>query len=443
MINKEKVHIIGGGLAGCEAAYQLAKREIPVILHEMKPHKKSPAHKSDNLAELICSNSLKSEKEDSAPYILKRELLQLDSLLIKVAHSCKVPAGHSLSVDREKFSLEITKIIERHPHISVVSKEVKEIPEKVPLIIACGPLPPPDFQKSLGELVGNDFLYFFDAISPIVDAETIDYDRSFWGARYEENSTDYLNCPLNKEEYETFVKELLRAERHPLKSFEKDIFFEACMPIEKLAERGIDTLRFGPMKPKGLVNPLDGKMPYAVVQLRRENNLTDAFNLVGFQTNLKYREQDRVFKLIPCLKNAKFTRYGQMHKNTYINAPHILKPSLEMKSREMIFFAGQISGFEGYIEAIATGLISALNVYSKLTCGKEIIFPPETALGSLQNYLKNFTGKNYQPINMTFSLFPPLKEKEKKKKERRKKIAERAWKRLNDYLNKVSLNKVS
>ncbi len=434
-----KVNIIGAGLAGSEASYQLAKNGIEVNLFEMRPKKFTPAHKTEKFAELVCSNSLRSDDETHPAGILKKELEELDSLLIKVAREYAIPGGRSLVVDREKFSNKITEILKSHPKINVINKEVKSISEINGItIIATGPLTSEALLNDLKEITGNDNLYFFDAISPIVEADSIDMNHAFYGSRYE-NRDDFINCPLTEEEYFKFINELKKAKTFPLREFEKEIHFEGCMPIEEMAKRGDLTLAYGPMKPVGLIDPKTGKMPFSVVQLRKENKEGTAYNIVGFQTKMLISEQERVFRLIPCLKNAKFLRYGSMHKNIYINSPLVLNDDMSLKNRKDVFIAGQLSGVEGYIESIAHGLLVSLIVLFKIK-GKEFPFPENSfAIGSLYRFLRE-EKENFQPSNINFGLFKYPKEFRKIKniKLKRKKIAEFSWKNFQSWKEKLT-----
>ncbi len=406
----ETINIIGGGLAGSEAAWQAARRGVRVRLYEMRPHRSTGAHRTDKLAELVCSNSLKSDQENTAPRLLKDELRAASSLLIHLAEAAAVPAGGALAVDREKFSAAVTERLSSHPNIELRREEVQTInPEEI-TIIAAGPLASPALSEALARLTGSNGLYFYDAISPVVEAETINYEIAFRAARYGKGGDDYLNCPLTKEEYDRFYEALISAETVKPHSdeLEEEKYFEGCLPIEELARRGRETLRFGPMKPVGLVDPRTGREPYAVVQLRLENLLAEAYNLVGFQCHLKYGEQKRVLRLIPGLENAEFIRFGQMHRNTYICSPKLLRETLQMRQHPRVFFAGQISGIEGYTEAMATGMIAGINA-ARLARGEAALAPPrESATGSLTFYLANADPDNFQPANTTFALLPPL-----------------------------------
>jgi methylenetetrahydrofolate--tRNA-(uracil-5-)-methyltransferase len=433
------ITIIGGGLAGSEAAWQIAKRGIPVVLYEMRPLKFTEAHKTEFLAELVCSNSLKSMEENSPSWILKQELLMADSLIMEAALKTKVPAGKALAVDREAFSRYITERLMGLKALKIIREEITSVPEGLS-IIATGPLTSQGLSKALAELIGEAHLYFYDAIAPIIDAESIDYSKVFFQSRYGEDQ-DYLNCPLNEEEYRIFYNALRDADRVTPRPFEKIRVFESCMPVEVLAERGYDTLRYGPMRPVGLIDPRTGKRPYAVVQLRPENNEKSAYNMVGFQTRLKYPEQERVFRLIPGLEKARFLRYGSIHRNTFINAPLCLNEDLSLKKRNETFIAGQLTGVEGYLESTAMGLLASMNLLRRYK-GKEFLPPPATtAHGSLLRYIIKSSPLNFQPTNMNLSLFPEpegLKDYIKKDRNLKKKvIAEKALKDWREYLRKV------
>jgi methylenetetrahydrofolate--tRNA-(uracil-5-)-methyltransferase len=433
------ITIIGGGLAGSEAAWQIAKRGIPVVLYEMRPLKFTEAHKTEFLAELVCSNSLKSMEENSPSWILKQELLMADSLIMEAALKTKVPAGKALAVDREAFSRYITERLMGLKALKIIREEITSVPEGLS-IIATGPLTSQGLSKALAELIGEAHLYFYDAIAPIIDAESIDYSKVFFQSRYGEDQ-DYLNCPLNEEEYRIFYNALRDADRVTPRPFEKIRVFESCMPVEVLAERGYDTLRYGPMRPVGLIDPRTGKRPYAVVQLRPENNEKSAYNMVGFQTRLKYPEQERVFRLIPGLEKARFLRYGSIHRNTFINAPLCLNEDLSLKKRNETFIAGQLTGVEGYLESTAMGLLASMNLLRRYE-GKEFLPPPATtAHGSLLRYIIKSSPLNFQPTNMNLSLFPEpegLKDYIKKDRNLKKKvIAEKALKDWREYLRKV------
>ncbi len=405
------IHIIGGGLAGCEAAWQVVRSGLRVVLHEMRPARPTAAHQTDRLAELVCSNSLKSDQAPSASWLLKEELRRFESLLVRCAASARVPGGHALTVDRERFAAEATRAIESEPAIELRREEITDIPDGPVTIIATGPLTSDALAQSIARLTGADRLFFYDSISPIVDANTIDMTVAFRASRYGKSldgSDDYLNCPFDKTQYERFVDAVLAAQEVESHIPGDVPFFEACLPIEEIARRGRETLRFGPMKPMGLTDPRTGRRPYAVVQLRQENLRADSFNLVGFQNHLKFPEQARILRLIPGLGKAEFFRFGQIHRNTYINAPALLGPTMQLRSHPRVFFAGQISGVEGYVESIATGLMAGLHAAAVATGGELRAFPRESALGSLAHYISGADPANYQPANIAFDLFPAL-----------------------------------
>lgn len=429
------VHVIGAGLAGCEAAWQLVKRNIPVIMHEMRPLKKSDAHKTDNFAELVCSNSLRANNVENAVGLLKEEMRRLDSLILKCADDHKVPAGGALAVDREGFSQAVTDLIKNHPLITVIYEEVVDLSVLDGyVIVASGPLTSSALSENIKTLIAADYLYFFDAAAPIVTADSLDYSKVFRASRYDKGDADYLNCPFTKDEYINFWEELRTAQTTVVKEFEKEVFFEACMPIEEMASRGEDTMRFGPMKPVGLPDPATGKEAYAIVQLRQDDAAASLYNLVGFQTHLTWPEQKRVFGMIPGLENAEFVRYGVMHKNTYINSPQLLDEHFCLKKDPKFYFAGQMTGVEGYVESAASGLIAGLNV-AMASQGKDSInFSENTAHGALSRYISNCNVKNFQPMNVNFGLMPPLDIRMKKKKEKNAKIAERGLLALEDTL---------
>ena len=439
----ESIQIIGAGLAGCEAAFQAAEAGAHVVLHEMRPHKQTAAHKTGCFGELVCSNSLKSEQVNSAPWLLKEEMRRLDSLLLRAASTARVPGGHALTVDREIFSNEITGVLESHPRIDICRGEITRIPPEGIVIIATGPLTSDSLAREISRITGSDRLYFYDSISPIVAADSIDTSIAFRASRYGKSldgSDDYLNCPFNRQQYDAFVDALLEAERYEAHIEEDKVcFFEGCLPIEELARRGHDTLRFGPMKPAGLDDPRTGRWPYAAVQLRQENQRADSYNVVGFQNHLKFGDQARIFRMIPGLEAAEFLRFGQMHRNTYINSPALLLPTLQLKSDSRIFFAGQISGVEGYAESIATGLMAGRNAAS-LVAGAELDeFPRETALGSLCHYITHADSRNFQPANITFDLLPALDEASKRrlrhdKRARHAEICRRAGEAFDNFL---------
>ena len=429
------VTIIGGGLAGSEAAYQVAKRGIKVKLYEMKPEKFSPAHSSNNLAEIVCSNSFKSNSITNACGLLKEELRKLDSLLIRVADETKVPAGQALAVDREKFSKRITEEISNNSNIEIIRKEVDKIDGKNGIvIIATGPLTSEKMAEQIIKLTEKERLAFYDAAAPIIEKESINFDIAFYGDRYgKEGDSSYINLPMNKEEYERFYNELVNAEVVTLHDFEKKEIFEGCMPIEVMAKRGEDTIRFGPLKPVGFTDPRTKLRPYAIVQLRQDNSNGTLYNMVGFQTNLKFGEQKRVFSMIPGLENAEFVKYGVMHRNTFINSPELLDNTYNLKQNPNIYFAGQITGVEGYVESIASGLVAGINVaFDFRNKGKKIMFPKETVIGALSQYIST-TNLNFQPMNANFGILPPLKERIKDKQLRYNKMAEKSLTILKNY----------
>jgi len=439
MSNEKRVTVVGGGLAGSEAAHQISKLGVRVKLIEMRPQKSSPAHNSNDLGELVCSNSLKSDSLDNASGILKQEMRELRSLIIEAADNNHVPAGKALAVDRIKFAEYITHKIENNPLIDLVREEFKEIPKNLeaPLIIASGPLTSESLSESIKLLTDSDHLYFYDSISPIIDAESIDYSVVYRASRYEngkQEEGDYLNCPLNRDQYYRLIDELLSSEKIETRDFEKGIYFESCLPVEVIAERGKDTLRFGPAKPVGLKDPRDGKIPFAVIQLRCENKEASMYNIVGFQTKLKYPEQRRVFRMIPGLENAEFMRFGSIHRNTYINSPKLMRPTLQVKDNDLLFFAGQILGVEGYVESAAMGILSGMNA-AKLILNEPLIIPPrETAIGALIKYITDTEVKNFQPMNINFGLFPPIQGK-MPKPEKKKLIAKNALETITRVIN--------
>ena len=429
------VHVVGAGLAGCEAAWQLAKRNIPVILHEMRPIKRSEAHKTDNFAELVCSNSLRANNIENAVGLLKEEMRRFDSVILKCADDHQVPAGGALAVDREGFSLSVTEAISNHPLITIVHEEITDLQSLDGfVIVASGPLTSNLLSENIKKLIAADYLYFFDAAAPIVTAESLDYTKVFRASRYDKGDADYLNCPFSKEEYLEFWKELCNAKTAPIKEFEKEVFFEACMPIEEMASRGEDTMRFGPLKPVGLIDPTTGKEAYAVAQLRQDDAAASLYNIVGFQTHLTWPEQKRVFGMIPGLHNAEFVRYGVMHKNTYINSPHLLDDHFCLKQIPRYYFAGQMTGVEGYVESASSGLIAGVNVAMAVLGKEPVDFPIETAVGALAHYISNASTKNFQPMNINFGLMPPLNIRIRKKREKNALIAERALKALENTL---------
>ncbi len=428
------VTVIGAGLAGCEAAWQLAVRGIKVKLYEMRPQSMTPAHHTGKFAELVCSNSLRSNQLENAVGLLKEEMRELDSLIMRYADANALPAGGALAVDREKFSQDITDTISSHPNIEVIAKEVEAINEDEYTIIATGPLTSDKLAKEISRLTQNDYLYFYDAAAPIVAFESINMDKAFKASRYDKGESDYINCPMTEEEYNAFYQELIAAEVVPIKQFEKEIVFEGCMPVETMAKRGQATLLFGPLKPVGLTDPRTGSLPHAVVQLRQDNKEGTLFNIVGFQTHLKWGEQKRVFSMIPGLENAEFVRYGVMHRNTYINSPKLLMPTMQMKSNPKLMFAGQITGVEGYIESASSGLVAGLNMYRVINAEEPLVFPSTTGHGALCSYITDDTNKNFQPMNVNFGIFPNLEKRLKKKPERNKAYADRALSELKQFI---------
>jgi methylenetetrahydrofolate--tRNA-(uracil-5-)-methyltransferase len=431
-VSRELINVIGGGLAGVEAAWQAAESGANVRLYEMRPVSQTPAHRTDKLAEIVCSNSLKSDEPGSAPYLLKEELRRGLSLVLEAAAATRVPAGAALSVDRGRFAEYITEKIEQHPNIELIREEIREIPDDEVSIVATGPLTSDALTASIMRFTGDDQLYFYDAIAPIVAADSIDMSIAFKAARYDKGGDDYINCPFDRDQYARFYDELVNAKSVPVKRFEETQWFEACLPLEELARRGVDTLRFGPMKPKGLRDPKTGYEPYACVQLRQENLMADAYGLVGFQNHLKYGEQARVMRLIPGLEDAEILQYGQIHRNTFINSPKILNETLTTKSNSRLFFAGQITGVEGYVESVATGWLAGLNAVRVLRGQRLLTAPPTSAIGALCRYVSNVETKNFQPVNITFGLLEPLPEelrkKHRNKRERHMVQVERALK---------------
>ncbi|HEV2836702.1 MAG TPA: methylenetetrahydrofolate--tRNA-(uracil(54)-C(5))-methyltransferase (FADH(2)-oxidizing) TrmFO [Pyrinomonadaceae bacterium] len=437
VMNKQ-VTVIGGGLAGVEAAWQAARCGARVVLYEMRPLKQTPAHRTDKLAEIVCSNSLKSDEVGTASYLLKEELRRAGSLVMEAAMETRVPAGAALAVDRHKFAELITERIENEPLIRIVRDEMKTVPEDQITVIATGPLSSDALTNEIMKLTGSDQMYFYDAIAPIVSADSIDTSIAFRAARYDKGGDDYLNCPFDQQQYAQFYEALKEANSVPLQRFEQTRWFEACLPIEELARRGVDTLRFGPMKPVGLRDPRTGREPYAAVQLRQENLMADAYSLVGFQNHLRYGEQARVLRLIPGLQNAEFLQFGQIHRNTYICSPRVLRATMQMRDRPNVFFAGQITGVEGYVESVAMGWLAGVNA-TRLAFGRELVeAPPESATGALAHYVSHADTKNFQPVNITFALLPPLPEPAKrgsrKKRERRQLQVEMALKEWDEWL---------
>ncbi len=440
----ESVRIIGAGLAGCEAAFQAAEAGASVELYEMRPAVRSAAHKTDNFGELVCSNSLKSELENSAPWLLKQEMRHLASLLMRAANVARVPGGHALTVDRDVFSAEIMRALAVHPNITIKREEVRSLPAEGVVVVASGPLTSEPLADEIARISGAERLFFYDSISPIVAADSVDMNVAFRASRYGKSidgGDDYINCPFNKDQYQVFVDELLKAESYePHIPEDKTPFFEGCLPIEEIARRGRDTLRFGPMKPVGLDDPRTGRWAYAIVQLRQENQRADSYNLVGFQNHMRYADQARVFRLIPGLENAEFVRFGQMHRNTYINSPALLLPTLQLKSDPRILFAGQICGVEGYAESIATGLIAGRNAAAIASRNEPKVFPRESALGSLCHYITAADPRYFQPANITFDLLPGLDEGtrakfKRDKKARHQEICRRASQAFEEFIH--------
>lgn len=429
------VNIIGAGLAGCEAAWQAAKRGIKVRLYEMKPVKYSPAHHLETFAELVCSNSLRSDRLENAVGLLKEEMRILDSLIMRCADSVRLPAGGALAVDRTGFSELVTKELKNQPNISIFLEEADKLPETGITIIATGPLTSEAMSACIADLTGKDYLYFYDAAAPIVTFESINMERAFRASRYGKSSDDYINCPMDQEQYRQFQNELVKAEVVPLNVFEKEILFSGCMPVESMAQKGFDTLRYGPLKPVGLIDPHTGAEPYAVVQLRQDNSEGTLYNIVGFQTHLRWPEQKRVFGLIPGLENAEFVRYGVMHRNTYINSPGLLDAAYRMNSRPDVYFAGQITGVEGYIESAASGLVAGLNAALQCMGNESCIFPPETAIGALAAYISRDNPGKFQPMNVSFGLIKPLTQRYRDKRDKYLAMAERSL----DRIRKISI----
>ena len=437
----QRITVIGAGLAGSEAAWQLAERGLMVDLYEMRPAKTTPAHHTDQFAELVCSNSLRGSGLENAVGLLKEEMRRLGSLIMESADLNTVPAGGALAVDRALFSGEITKRLEQHQNITVRRQEVKHISQEEIAVVASGPLTSDALASDILRLTGENALSFYDAAAPIVTLESINLDKAFWASRYEKGDSDYLNCPMTKEEYETFYEALVQAEAAEVPGFEQGMVFEGCMPVEVMAKRGIQTLTFGPLKPVGLLDPRTDKKPYAVVQLRKENQAGTLFNLVGFQTHLKWGEQKRVFSLIPGLENADFVRFGVMHRNTFLNAPKVLKADFSLKSNPLLFFAGQMTGVEGYVESAASGLLAGLNAWRRLQGLSTLVFPPETALGGLARHLEGSPSQKFQPMNINFGLLPPLTERIRDKRQKNTRISHRAIEALTGFCEREDLGR--
>jgi methylenetetrahydrofolate--tRNA-(uracil-5-)-methyltransferase len=428
----QRVTVIGAGLAGSEAAWQIARLGVPVTLYEMRPVRKTPAHHTDKFAELVCSNSLRANGLTNAVGLLKEEMRKMDSLIMRCADRNAVPAGGALAVDRDGFSGDITNTLRNHPLIEVCNEEVQDLPDGI-TVVATGPLTSPQLSERLRELTGEEYLYFYDAAAPIVEKDSIDMDKVYLASRYDKGEAAYLNCPMTEEQFDAFYEGLIHADVAPVKEFEKEIYFEGCMPIEVMAKRGKKTLLFGPMKPVGLEDPRTGKIPHAVVQLRQDNTAGTLYNLVGFQTHLKWGEQKRVFSLIPGLENAEIVRYGVMHRNTFINSPKLLLPTYQFKERSNLFFAGQMTGVEGYVESAASGLIAGINA-ARWAKGEEcLVLPQETALGSMAHYITTADFKHFQPMNANFGLFPLPDVKVRNKKIKNEMIVERALGAIEPY----------
>jgi methylenetetrahydrofolate--tRNA-(uracil-5-)-methyltransferase len=427
VLNEAKsVTVIGAGLAGSEAAWQIAQQGVPVTLYEMRPVRQTPAHHTASFAELVCSNSLRANGLANAVGVLKEEMRRLDSLILSCADQHAVPAGGALAVDREGFSGEVTKRLREHPLITVLNEEATGIPEDGIVVVATGPLTSPELSESIKRLLGEEYFYFFDAAAPIIEKDSIDFDKVFLASRYDKGEAAYLNCPMTEEEFDVFHDALVTAETAEVKDFEKDMYFEGCMPIEVMAKRGKQTVLFGPMKPVGLIDPRKGTKSHAVIQLRQDNAAGTLYNIVGFQTHLKWGEQKRVFSLIPGLENAEFVRYGVMHRNTFINSPKLLRPTYQFKGRDTLFFAGQMTGVEGYVESAASGLIAGLNAGRLARSEEPLTLPQHTTLGSMAHYITTADFKHFQPMNANFGLFPPLGYRVRSKKDKNEGIAARA-----------------
>ena len=434
---KDQVIIVGAGLAGSEAAWQIACRGIRVKLYEMRPVKNTPAHHTDKFGELVCSNSLRSNQLENAVGLLKEEMRRLGSLIMECADNKALPAGGALAVDREGFSQEITDKITNHPNIEIIREEVMEIPQDDYVIVATGPLTSEKLSESIGQLIDSDYLYFYDAAAPIITYESINQEKVFKASRYDKGDSDYINCPMTEEEYLKFYNELVNAEVAPIKSFERQVVFEGCMPVETMAKRGSKTLLFGPLKPVGLSDPRTEKQPYGVVQLRQDNIEGTLYNIVGFQTHLKWSEQKRVFSMIPGLENAEFVRYGVMHRNTFINSPKVMRPTLQLRGNDKLFFAGQLTGVEGYVESASSGLAAGINMARVFKGMEPVVFPETSAHGALCRYITDSTIKNFQPMNVNFGIFPQPEYKIRDKKEKGSYYAERALNDLEKFTHLV------
>ncbi|MGM0750418.1 MAG: FADH(2)-oxidizing methylenetetrahydrofolate--tRNA-(uracil(54)-C(5))-methyltransferase TrmFO [Bacillota bacterium] len=430
------VNVIGAGLAGSEAAWQIAKRGIKVNLYEMRPVRQTPAHHTDKFAELVCSNSLRANTLTNAVGVLKEEMRQLDSVIMSAADACSVPAGGALAVDRHEFAGHVTEKVKNHPNVTIFNEEVTDLPEGI-TIVATGPLTSENLSEKIRKVTGEEHLYFYDAAAPIIEKDSIDMDKVYLKSRYDKGEAAYLNCPMTESEFNRFYEALISAETVPLKEFEKEIFFEGCMPIEVMASRGKKTMLFGPLKPVGLEDPKTGKRPYAVVQLRQDDAAGTLYNIVGFQTHLKWGPQKEVLQLIPGLENADIVRYGVMHRNTFINSPNVLKDTYQLKDHENLFFAGQMTGVEGYVESAASGLIAGINAAKMAKGESPLVFPHETAIGSMARYITTANKNNFQPMNANFGLFPDLPKKVKGKKERNEQHANRALETIQNFVKKV------
>ncbi|WP_430105070.1 FADH(2)-oxidizing methylenetetrahydrofolate--tRNA-(uracil(54)-C(5))-methyltransferase TrmFO [Paenibacillus lautus] len=442
LTDSQRVTVIGAGLAGSEAAWQIASRGVPVTLYEMRPVVKTPAHHTDKFAELVCSNSLRANGLTNAVGVLKEEMRMLNSLVIGSADRNSVPAGGALAVDRDGFSGEITETLHQHPLIEVVNEEIQHIPEEGIVVIATGPLTSPALSSQIRELMGEDYFYFYDAAAPIVEKDSIDMSKVYLASRYDKGEAAYLNCPMTEEEFDAFYDALINAEVAQLKEFEKEIYFEGCMPIEIMMKRGKQTALFGPMKPVGLVNPHTGKLPHAVVQLRQDNAAGTLYNLVGFQTHLKWGEQKRIISMIPGLENAEIVRYGVMHRNTFVNSPRLLEQTYQVKTRPNLYLAGQMTGVEGYVESAASGLIAGINA-ARAALGQEgIVFPQESTIGSMAYYITHADPDNFQPMNANFGLLPSLEKRIRNKKEKNEALASRALDGVRIFINANELNTI-
>ncbi|MET3847814.1 methylenetetrahydrofolate--tRNA-(uracil-5-)-methyltransferase [Paenibacillus sp. OAE614] len=435
----QQVTVIGAGLAGSEAAWQIASRGVPVKLYEMRPVVKTPAHHTDKFAELVCTNSLRANGLSNAVGVIKEEMRMLDSLILKSADKNAVPAGGALAVDRDGFSGDITSTLHNHPLIEVVNEEIQHIPEEGIVVIATGPLTSPALSAEIKALMGEEYFYFYDAAAPIVEKDSIDMSKVYLASRYDKGEAAYLNCPMTEEEFNAFYDALVNAEVAQLKEFEKEVYFEGCMPIEVMMKRGKQTALFGPMKPVGLVNPHTGELPYAVVQLRQDNAAGTLYNLVGFQTHLKWGEQKRVFSMIPGLENAEYVRYGVMHRNTFINSPKLLQPTYQLKTNENLFFAGQMTGVEGYVESAASGLIAGINAARKALGQDLVVFPDTSTLGSMAHYITTADSEHFQPMNANFGLLPKLEKKIRNKKEKNEALANRALETIAAFIKEAGL----